>query len=192
MDETLSKMEQNSSKKFLLLPSLAHFLQNSLKQILFVLLLLFFIQCGVPKGEFGWTTTKMEEMDILEKHIQTITDYKMMRDDLIFSPSDTIHYVYQFSRNPGLETDFHISLNRYELDFVEIDIKKKRVEPDTLAIRDEFSLLRTGEYLIKIVYEGDTVDEVKFRVLPDEGYTQENLEQELAGDQTDEIIKYSR
>lgn len=192
MDETLSKMRQNSSKKLLFPIPFSKFLHHSLKQILFTLLLLLFIQCGVPKGEFGWTTTKMEEMDILEQHIQTITDYKMMRDDLIFSPTDTIHYVYQFSRNPGLETDFHISLNRYELDFVEIDIKKKRVEPDTLAIRDEFSLLRTGEYLIKIVYEGDTVDEVKFRVLPVEGYTQENLEQELAGDQTDEIIKYSR
>ncbi|TGK47306.1 LIC_12238 family plasminogen-binding lipoprotein [Leptospira bouyouniensis] len=185
-------MRQNSSKKLLFPIPFPKFLHHSLKQILFTLLLLLLIQCGVPKGEFGWTTTKMEEMDILEQHIQTITDYKMMRDDLIFSPTDTIHYVYQFSRNPGLETDFHISLNRYELDFVEIDIKKKRVEPDTLAIRDEFSLLRTGEYLIKIVYEGDTVDEVKFRVLPVEGYTQENLEQELAGDQTDEIIKYSR
>ncbi|PJZ38189.1 hypothetical protein CH354_02830 [Leptospira levettii] len=190
MDEILNKMRQNSSAKF------AHFFQTNLlkntTRFLTTLSLLVFIQCGVPKGEFGWTTTKMEEMDILEQHIQTITDYKMMRDDLIFSPTDTIHYVYQFSRNPGLETDFHISLNRYELDFVEIDIKKKRVEPDSLAIRDEFSLLRTGEYLIKIVHEGDTVDEVKFRVLPDEGYTQENLEQELAGDQTDEIIKYSR
>ncbi|ABZ96628.1 Hypothetical protein LEPBI_I0490 [Leptospira biflexa serovar Patoc strain 'Patoc 1 (Paris)'] len=190
MDETLSKMRQNSSKLFPF--KLLKFSQISLKQISYILPFFLLIQCGVPKGEFGWTTTKMEEMDILEQHIQTITDYKMMRDDLIFSPTDTIHYVYQFSRNPGLETDFHISLNRYELDFVEIDIKKKRAEPDTLAIRDEFSLLRTGEYLIKIVYEGDTVDEVKFRVLPDEGYTRENLEQELAGDQTDEIIKYSR
>ncbi|MDF3819520.1 hypothetical protein P3G55_06400 [Leptospira sp. 96542] len=158
---------------------------------LFFLTCLFF-QCGVPKGEFGWATTKMENMDELEKHIQTITDYKMMREGLIFSPTDTIHYVYQFSRNPGAETDFHISLNKYELDFVEIDIKKKRAEVDSLAIRDEFSLLQTGEYLLKIVNEGDTVDEVHFQVLPDEGYTQENLEQELAGDQTDEIIKYSR
>ncbi len=121
-----------------------------------------------------------------------VTDYKMMRDGLIFSPSDTIHYVYQFSRNPGSETDFYISLNRYELDFVEIDIKKKNVEVESGAIRDSFSELRTGEYLIKIVYEGDVVDEVKFQVLPEEGYTEETVEQELAAEQEDEIIKYSR
>ncbi|MCU0824427.1 MAG: hypothetical protein MUF77_07270 [Leptospira sp.] len=154
--------------------------------------LILLINCGVPKGEFGWATTKMEELDLMEKQIQTITDYKMMRDGLIFTPSDTIHYVYQFSRYPGPELDFHISLNRYELDYVEIDIKKKKPEPESSAIRDEFSLLKTGQYLLKIVHEGDTIDEVYFRVLPEEGYTSENLEQELAGDQTDEIIKYSR
>lgn len=162
-------------------------------RVLFCLLIISLTyNCGVPKGEFGWATTKLEDMELLEKHIQTITDYKMMRDELIFSPTDTIHYVYQFSRNPGPELDFHISLNRYELDYVEIDIKKKKPEPESLAIRDDFSLLKTGQYLLKIVYEGDTIDEVYFQVLPEEGYTSENLEQELAGDQTDEIIKYSR
>ncbi|WP_246052018.1 LIC_12238 family plasminogen-binding lipoprotein [Leptospira idonii] len=150
------------------------------------------IHCGVPKGEFGWAITKAGEIDILEKQIQIITDYKMMRDGLIFSPSDTIHYVYSFSRNPGSELDFYISLNRYELDYVEIDIKKKNPETESGAIRDEFSQLITGEYLLKIVHEGDTVDEVKFQVLPEEGYTEETIEQELAGDQKDELIKYSR
>lgn len=115
-----------------------------------------------------------------------------MRDGLIFSPNDTIHYVYTFSRNPGIETDFYISLNRYELDYVEIDIKKKNVEAESASIRDSFSQLRTGEYLIKIVHDGEVLDEVKFQVLPEEGYTEEIIEQELAAEQEDEIIKYSR
>jgi hypothetical protein len=150
------------------------------------------INCGPPKGEFGWAISKAQDLNILERHIQIITDYKMMREGLIFSPNDTIHYVYSFSRNPGVETDFYISLNRYELDYVEIDIKKKNVELESASIRDSFSQLRTGEYLIKIVHEGEVLDEVKFQVLPEEGYTEETIEQELAGDQEDELIKYSR
>lgn len=156
------------------------------------LVFLFTIHCGIPKGDFGWATSKAESLDLLERHIQMITDYKMMRDGLIFSPNDTIHYVYTFSRNPGIETDFYISLNRYELDYVEIDIKKKNVEAESASIRDSFSQLRTGEYLIKIVHDGEVLDEVKFQVLPEEGYTEEIIEQELAAEQEDEIIKYSR
>jgi hypothetical protein len=161
-------------------------------RLTFLFVILFTANCGIPKGDFGWATSKAENLDILERHIQMITDYKMMRDGLIFSPSDTIHYVYTFSRNPGIETDFYISLNRYELDYVEIDIKKKNVEAESASIRDNFSQLRTGEYLIKIVHEGEVVDEVKFQVLPAEGYTEETIEQELAAEQEDEIIKYSR
>ncbi|WP_411824698.1 LIC_12238 family plasminogen-binding lipoprotein [Leptospira sp. 'Mane'] len=152
----------------------------------------FMINCGVPKGEFGWATSKTGDLDILEKHIMIITDYKMMRDGLIFSPTDTIHYVYTFSRNPGTETEIYISLNRYELDYVEVDIKKKFAEQESNSIRDEFTGLIAGEYLLKIVHEGETVDEVKFQVLPEEGYTEDTIEQELATDEKDELIKYSR
>jgi hypothetical protein len=165
---------------------------SPLSKLSLLIVILFTVNCGIPKGDFGWATSKAEKLDILERHIQMITDYKMMRDGLIFSPNDTIHYVYTFSRNPGTETDFYISLNRYELDYVEIDIKKKNVETESASIRDSFSQLRTGEYLIKIVHEGEVVDEVKFQVLPEEGYTEETIEQELAADQEDEIIKYSR
>jgi len=165
---------------------------SPLSKLSLLIVILLTVNCGIPKGDFGWATSKAEKLDILERHIQMITDYKMMRDGLIFSPNDTIHYVYTFSRNPGTETDFYISLNRYELDYVEIDIKKKNVETESASIRDSFSQLRTGEYLIKIVHEGEVVDEVKFQVLPEEGYTEETIEQELAADQEDEIIKYSR
>ncbi|GBF50290.1 lipoprotein [Leptospira ryugenii] len=167
-------------------------MHRSLKGFFLCLSLFPLIHCGVPSGEFGWATSDSQKLSILEREIQTITDYKMMRDGLIFSPKDTIHYVYQFSRNPGLESDFYISLNRYELDFVEIDIKRKRVEPDSLAIRESYTGLRAGEYLMKVVHEGDVVDEVKFHVLPEEGYTEDTIEQELASEQEDEIIKYSR
>ncbi len=161
-------------------------------RLAFLLAFLTTINCGIPKGEFGWATSHAQGLDIMAREIQIITDYKMMRDSLIFSPNDTIHYVYSFSRNPGVETDFYISLNRYQLDYVEIDIKKKNVELESGSIRDSFSQLRTGDYLLKIVYEGEVIDEVKFQVLPEEGYTEEIIEQELAAEQEDEIIKYSR
>lgn len=164
----------------------------SLKKSLLLFLIFFFINCGVPTGDFGWASTRSSDIDLLEKEWKTITDFRMMREGLIFSPKDTIHFVYTFSRNPGTTTDFHISLNRYELDFVEIDIKKKNVDADSNSIRDEFQKLAIGEYLLKIVYEGETIDQVVFQVLPDEGYAQSNLEQELSGTEVDEIVKYSR
>ena len=154
--------------------------------------ILFLIYCGVPKGEFGWANTNSQDIDELERHWMTVTDFKMMRDDLIFSPKDTIHFVYTFERSPGAETVFHLSLNRYELDYVEIDIKPKSIDPDTNSLRDQYDKLALGNYLLKIVHEGETIDSVPFQVLPDAGYAQSTLEQELSGTEEDEIIKYSR
>jgi len=157
-----------------------------------ILACFFLMSCGVPQGDFGWASTHSSDLDLLEKQWMTVTDFKMMRDGLLFSPQDTIHFVYTFARSPGAETVFYLSLNRYELDYVEIDIKPKQIDPDTTSLRDQYDKLAIGQYRLKIVHEGETVDQVDFQVLPDEGYAQNTLEQELSGAEEDEIIKYSR
>ncbi len=159
-----------------------------MKQLFLLLNLILILNCGPSKGEFGWATTFDQDKNILEKEISFITDFKMTRKNLVFSPSDTIHYIYTFDRNPGGSTEFVITLEKESLGFVEIDLKKKFVEPDSTSLRDHFSDLAPGKYRIQIVFDTQVLDNIEFEILAREGYS---LKEENS-DIQDEIIRYSK
>ncbi len=161
------------------------------KFVLFCFLL--FGNCAPATGEFGWAVTNDQGKDILEKSLMQITDYKMMRDNVIFSPRDTIHYVYKFKwglfqKNYSSKDEFFVSLEKESLGFVEIELKKKFLDEDSYSLKDKFSNLEVGTYNLKIAYDEEVLDSVIFEVAPEEGYQlRDDLETE-----TDEIIRYSR
>lgn len=159
--------------------------------LLFFCLLSFY--CSPSQGEFGWATTNNEGMDAFEKQFYIVTEYKMMKSNIFFSPTDKIHYVYKFGNFPVAGSEFIVVLEKESLGFVEIDLKKKLVEPESNSLRDNFEPLSVGKYRLKIVYDQETIDEVIFEVLPEGGYY--NLEVKDSDSQfeeQDEILKYSR
>ncbi len=156
---------------------------------------LLFQNCSPAKGEFGWAVSSNTEKGILEKELFVVTDYKMMRTGLIFSPADIVHYVYKFHWSPfqinySSSDEFFISLEKESLGFVEVDVKKKMIESESYTLKDRFKNLEIGRYNLKVAFEGDVIDSVQFDVLPDEGYT--IREDDINLTETDEILKYSR
>lgn len=149
--------------------------------------------CQPARGEFGFAVTNDEGKDILEKEISQVTDYKMMRTGVIFSPDDTIHYVYKFKwnlfdYNYSSRDEFYVVLEKESLGFVEIELKKKFIEKDSYSLKDKFQNLDVGRYNLKVAYEGDVIDSIIFEVIPEEGYKVTDD----TGVEPDEIIRYSK
>ncbi|HMV43619.1 MAG TPA: hypothetical protein PK079_14680 [Leptospiraceae bacterium] len=161
-------------------------------RFLLLILVVFIANCGPSKGEFGWATTQDENKNILEREIYTVTDFKMTRVNLIFSPSDTIHYVYTFSRHPGEGSKFIVTLEKESMGFVEIELKEKTIEPETNSLKDKFIRLNPGHYRVQVVFEEEVIDNIEFDVLPEEGYTVESVDLDNDKEEQDDIIRYSR
>lgn len=158
--------------------------------------LLGLVNCGDESGEFGFATTYDQGKTVLELDLAKATDYKMMREKIIFSPRDTIHYVYKFAQNPlapyGANDEFSVSLEKESLGFVEIDLKKKYMNSDNNALQDKFKNLDIGHYIMKISFDGEIIDSVYFDVVPDEGYALDESEENSIENQKDEIVRYSK
>jgi hypothetical protein len=163
-----------------------------LSRILFIVLLAFILNCGPSSGEFGWATTQDEDKSVLERELYMVTDFKMTRVNLIFSPSDTIHYIYTFSRHPGETTEFFVSLEKESLGFVEIDLKRKLIEAESTSLKDKFVRLSPGKYRLQVAFEQEVIDSIEFDVLPEEGYSLDTPNMEKDKEEPDDIIKYSR
>lgn len=148
----------------------------------FVLILLF---CGKPEGNFGWATTLDEGISEIDQEFHLQTQFQMSREDLFFSPDETIHFVYIFDSRVSQKDEFFFSLNKKSIDFLEIDLRRKSIEEGSPIIRDKYRGLGVGDYRLKVAYEGDVFDEVDFKVLPDEEYFK-------GGEENDEIIRYSK
>ena len=154
----------------------------------FYFLVLFFIFNCSNKGEFGWATTDDSEKSILEKEVYNVTDFKMTRKNLVFLPNETIHYIYTFESSPGEAVEYVVRLEKESMGFVEIDLKKKFVEPESTSLKDKFSNLEIGKYRLQIVLEQNVIDSIEFDVIADEGYP---LKEEIS-EIEDDIIKFSK
>ncbi|MCB1158377.1 MAG: hypothetical protein H7A25_05175 [Leptospiraceae bacterium] len=155
-------------------------------------LLLLFSHCGVPSGNFGWHVSDEREIDLLEKELFVVTEYTVTRENLFFSPKDTIHFMYMFDRSPGSGKSFIVTLEKESLGFVEIEVKTKSVEKDTNYLKGKFENLAEGKYRLNIVHDQNVIDTVMFNIIPEEGFsfTTDRLSEDA--EETDEIIKYSR
>ncbi len=161
-------------------------------RLFFLISLAFIINCGPSDGEFGWATTQDENKSVLERELYMVTDFKMTRVNLIFSPSDTIHYIYTFSRHPGDGVEFVVTLEKESMGFVEIDLKKKMLEAETSSLKDRFIRLSPGKYRVQVAFEEEVIDSIEFDVLPEEGYSFESPNIDKDQEEKDDIIKYSR
>jgi hypothetical protein len=155
-------------------------------------ILLFIWNCGEHSGRFGWATSVSGDLGVLERQFYVPTQFEMTREELYFSPGDTIHFVYEFDSSVAPTDEFLFSLNKKSIDYLEIDLRIKTIEEGKPVIRDHYTGLNVGEYLLKIAYEGEVFDTVEFQVLPDESYFVENLDSDGNPDTEDEIIRYSR
>ncbi len=169
--------------------------------ILLLQLILFFANCGSSTGEFGWTVTRAEIDDPLFHVTNTNTDFTMARENVTFEIEDTIHYIYilppvkmnflSFLDFSG-PSEYMVALDKESLGFVEVDLKRKKIEQGNNLLRGSFSGLEPGNYRIKIVYDQEVVDSLDFKVLPKESYYSALDETGSLESETDEIVKYSR
>ena len=179
------------------MPSIPQTIRKTWKLVLLIIIsLVGFVNCGDEAEEFGFATTYDHGKTVLELDLAKATDYKMMREKIIFSPRDTIHYVYKFAKNPlapyGVNDEFSVSLEKESLGFVEIDLKKKYMNSDNNALQDKFKNLDIGHYVMKISFDGEIIDSVYFDVVPDEGYSLDESEENSIDNQKDEIVRYSK
>lgn len=168
----------------------------NIHRIFLLIFTLTLINCGDEVGQFGFAKTHDEGKTDLELDLAKATEYKMMREKIIFSPRDTIHYVYLFSSSPlatySKTDEFSVSLEKESLGFVEIDLKKKYMNAENKAIQDKFKNLEIGHYIMKISFEGELIDSVYFDVVPDEGYSLDDSEENSIDSEKDEIVRYSK
>ncbi len=160
--------------------------------ITFAFLIGFLPCCGNLEGDFGWNPVQEEGISPLEEEFIIHTQYRVSRKDLYFSPNDTIYFVYIFKSKVTPSQEFFFSLNKKSIDYLEIDLRRKRIEEGDPVIRDKYKGLDIGDYMLKVAYEGEVFDSVQFQILPEDGYFTENLERDLEGSTEDEIILYSR
>ncbi|MCC5815295.1 MAG: hypothetical protein JJT78_11100 [Leptospira sp.] len=159
---------------------------------IYVILFLLVINCGSPKGNFGWTTTMDEGISEIDREFKLQTQFQMSREDLFFSLDETIHFVYIFESRVSHKDEFFFSLNKKSIDYLEIDLRRKSIEEGNPIIRDKYRGLDIGDYRLKVAYEGDVFDEVDFKVMPDDEYFKAGSEEDLTEESTDEIIRYSK
>lgn len=131
-------------------------------------------------------------MSLLERELVVVSEYTLTRKNLYFSPNDIIHYIYRFDRSPGGSKEFIVTLEKKSLGYVEIELKKKHIEPSTRYIKDRFTHLDEGKYRVNLVFGKNIIDTVYFEVIPDDGYHFESAGLDADRKETDEIIKYSR
>ena len=172
-------------------------MKSSILRTISLLFLLFFISsCFEESGEFGFAVTQDDGKTDLELDLEKVNEYKMMKEKIIFSPKDTIHYVFKFPLNPlatySSKDEFSVSLEKESLGFVEIDLKKKFMNTDSNVLQDKFKNLDIGHYVMKISCEGEIIDSVYFDVVPVEGYSLNNAESNSIENEKDELIRYSR
>ena len=171
-------------------------LQKTYIKFLFLLFIIFINSCGDQAGEFGFAVTQDAGKTDLELDLEKVNEYKMMKEKIIFSPKDTIHYVFRFAQNPlapySSKDEFSVSLEKESLGFVEIDLKKKFMNTDSTVLQDKFKNLDIGHYVMKISFEGELIDSVYFDVVPDEGYSLKDDDDNFKDTEKDEIVRYSR
>ncbi len=159
------------------------------------------LNCGASIGEFGWTVTRTEVEDPLFEVTNTNTDFTMARENLTFEIEDTIQYIYILpSTKLGFlsyldfsgPSEYMVALDRESLGFVEVDLKRKKIEQGNNLLRGSFSGLEPGKYKIKIVYDQEVIDSTEFKVLPKDSYYSALDDTDRPMSETDEIAKYSK
>lgn len=128
--------------------------------------------CGKPEaGEFGWATLNREGMGETEEMILQPRDYRIRRNRLFFSESQTIYWIYRLSSGTFDQSKFLAALytTGESPEPVEIDLRRLEVErgPDGPVFRQYYEPLDPGSYVLKIAYESIPFDEVEFQVLPE-------------------------
>jgi hypothetical protein len=165
------------------------------------ILFLFFISCG-GKGDFAWSPVPLGEEKRLGTIVHPPLEYVHKRDHLEFHENETIHYLYRFASSPGLGEEYDFILGQIELDpktfkplspfYIYIDKHRKGLEFGSPFVRDHWGPLAVGEYVLKVVQEGDVLDEIYFKILPLESYVSAEKQLEWEEKGGDEIIHFSR
>lgn len=128
--------------------------------------------CGRPEsGEFGWATLNKEGMAETEEMLLQPRDYRIRRDRLFFSESQTIYWIYRLSSGTYDKSLFLAALytTGESPEPVEIDLRRLELEdgPGGPVFRQYYEPLDPGSYILKIAYESVPFDEVEFQVLPE-------------------------
>ncbi|MCB1303656.1 MAG: hypothetical protein KDK37_05245 [Leptospiraceae bacterium] len=137
------------------------------------MLLLPLVYCGKPEsGDFGWATLNQEGMSVTEEMLLQPTDYRIRRNRLFFSESQTIFWIYRVEGAGFDEHQFLAALysTGESPEPVEIDLRRLEMEemPGGRVFRQFYEPLDPGSYILKIAYESVPFDQVEFQVLPEE------------------------
>ena len=142
------------------------------KRLLLLCLLIPLLSCGKPEpGDFGWAALNKEGMGEIEEMLLQPRDYRIRRDRLFFSESQTIYWIYRIESGSFDTEKFLAALytTGESPEPVEIDLRRLELESGAggYVFRQYYEPLDPGSYILKIAYESIPFDQVEFQVIPE-------------------------
>lgn len=158
---------------------------------------------GEIRGEFGWSA--VDDRGILEPERSLLTEreFRLGRENLYFYNYETIWWIYKIDQGSYDADDFIAVLyeHNYSPEPVEVDMRRVTVHDagwNSGYIRQSYTPLKPGSYILKIAHKSAIVDEVHFQVVPRGGPSAINGDDFIPDDtadgdeeNVDEIIRYS-
>ena len=155
-----------------------------------------FISCSSEiTGEFGWARTDDRDIEDLEKIVTHVREYNLDVDYLHFYAHETIWWMY-IIRSGSYEKDGFLAAlyeNNNTPQPVEVDLRQVYVEESSgeEMIRQSYSPLSPGRYLLRLMHNSVIIDEKDFIVMPSPGTIDFNEEVYEDQKKIDPIMKYS-
>ena len=154
------------------------------------------MSCGMKiEGEFGWARTDDRDIGDVEKNITHVSEYALDVDALNFYDYETIWWMYIIRSGSYEREGFLAALyeNNNTPQPVEVDLRQVYVEKNggENIIRQSYSPLRPGRYLIRLANESIVIAEKDFVVFPAPGSTRFDENASDGEENTDPIVEYS-
>lgn len=166
--------------------------------LLFVLLVTFLGGCSSRiKGEFGWSSVDDRGIEEPELGLLVENRYRIAREQIYFYDYESIWWIYLIDSGSYDRDEFlaALYLNNMTPDPVEVDLRHVTVQRTGFNdgfIRQKYDPLDPGNYVLKIAYKSDVIDQVEFTVEKMEGLSDYDPLRAEEFVPEDEIIRYSR
>ena len=176
-------------------PEELKFAARRVRAVCVLLILGALVHCGKPEaGDFGWAALNKEGMGEVEERLLQPRDYRIRRNRLFFSESQTIYWIYRISSGGFGTSKFLAALytTGESPEPVEIDLRRLELEEGGggYVFRQYYEPLDPGAYILKIAYESVPFDQVEFQVLPEPDPWQ-YADEESSDEEYDPLLHYS-
>ncbi|RME88951.1 MAG: hypothetical protein D6767_09300 [Candidatus Hydrogenedentota bacterium] len=164
-----------------------------MRLFLFILLSIFLVACQKQTSGFAFFPADESELSPLEKKLFTPTRFKRLREPISFPSSLAIYYLYQ-PESPHYGEVYAISLSKFSLGWVEVDLYNQRLDGTRGALFGKLEDLDPGRYLLRIAYENKVIDKIEFSIQENRESDEPDFSTDILANanDADDILQYSQ